>query len=144
VARSIVVLRTAAIAAYRPFQRVPATVSFLNLQRTLVPGGGNWSSCPKPAMRDGAADLQGVAVSQLRLGKHIKHNSYGWLKPLLGSQSFAICLPMAQPTFRQHWQVLSPGAGAALVLRSSQMIHLILSEAEASRVVEQGGGESYV
>jgi hypothetical protein len=50
---SATVIRMTGTGAYRPFQRVPATVSFLNPQRTLVPGGGNWSSCPETVLRLG-------------------------------------------------------------------------------------------
>jgi hypothetical protein len=38
--------------ASRPLPRIPAIVSFLNPQRALSVGGGNWSSCPTPAVRN--------------------------------------------------------------------------------------------
>jgi hypothetical protein len=44
--RLAVVGRTAGVGAPRPLRSGPAIVSFLNLQPTLSPGGGNWSSCP--------------------------------------------------------------------------------------------------
>jgi len=42
--------RVSGIGASRPLRRVPAIVSFLNPQRALSLGGGNWCSCPKPAI----------------------------------------------------------------------------------------------
>ena len=43
---SIVVPPTAGIGAPSPLRRIPAIVSFLNPQRALSVGGGNWSSIP--------------------------------------------------------------------------------------------------
>ena len=71
-----VAVRVTAFGASCPSRRVPAIVSFLNPEPTLSLGGGNWSSCPTPAVRNPCRDRLNRAQSGHSSVVHISAHGY--------------------------------------------------------------------